>query len=218
MTSPIDRTHLAPTVIYYGLDYLVLGKGVTSLHGASGTEMISAVQRLLPSIEPGWNKGSLAEEGTPRSSIAKFSKGGLDLLVQRDRTVRDPESRLYRLLVLVRTRHLHMEPQESYRLAKRILLRLGAALSDVGGYVVEPGDPYLHEVHLFADVMNWELRRSHIRQFVSRYRSDVDDYGKNGTLYTGFTHANAIRAYLKSHQVKGTAAAVWLPPIWRRGG
>lgn len=218
MSNSINRTLLAPTVIYSGLDYLVLGKRVTSLHRVPGTEMIGRIRALLSNLEAGWHKGSLAEEGTPRSSIAKFSKGGLDLLIQRDRATRDTESRSYRLLVFIRTRHLHMEAHASFRLARALLLRLGTALADMGGFVVEPGDPYLHEVHLFADLMNWELLRAHERRFVSRYRSDFEDFGKNGTLYTGFTHANALRGYLKSYQVQGTAAAVWLHQFWVAGG
>lgn len=57
-----------------------------------------------------------------------------------------------------------------------------------------------------------------VSQFVSKYRGDRDDKGKNGRVFTGFTLSRAFRVYFKSYLVAQRPGAQWIYPFWTRNG
>lgn len=218
MTSSINRPYLTPRVIHFGQDYLLLGQEVTCSSELRRSVLDYECSRALSRLGVRWTKGALRQEGDPGSTFAKYELGSVTLLLQAERHVQDQGGRTYRLLAFCGIRHLHQDGRAVYERAVSLLRDVARELVDTGLVAVSSHGVYLHEVHLFADVVGWACTHRLESEFISKSRSKKKDYGEDGRVYLGFTQGGSFRVYFKSYLVAQRGAAQWIHPFWARNG
>lgn len=212
----INRPYLTPRVIHSGPDYLLLGQEVTCSSELPRSVLDSECAQALSSLGLRWTKGALREEGDPTSTFAKYELGSVTLLLQAERHVQVEGGRTYRLLAFCGIRQLHHDGRAVFQRAVSLLRDVARELEDTGLVAVASHGVYLHEVHLFADVVGWACTRRLESEFISKSRSKKKDHGEDGRVFLGFTLASSFRVYFKSYLVAQRPAAQWIYPFWAR--
>lgn len=218
MTPHINRTYLTPRVVHHGLDYLVLGQELACSSEVRRTVLDSECAQALSRLGHPWTRGALREEGDPGAIFAKYELGSVTLLLQAERHVQAEGGRTYRLLALCGIRHIHEDGRAVCQRAVTLLTDVAHELEGTGLVAVSSHGVYLHEVHLFADVVGWACTRRMESEFVSKYRGKKKDHGEDGRVFLGFALAGALRVYFKSYLVAQRPGAQWILPFWAHNG